>query len=270
MSSAPTVPSAALDVDLRTALDDPRRLIALDAVHNFRDLGGYPTDDGRMTQWGRLYRADGLYRLSGDDLDAVRRLGLRTVIDLRTDEEVDLRGRFPIDYHPVTYHQLSVIDTTWDRLPRHEVTERTPAEFLEWAYLRMLDARAPRFAQAIGHLADAGVLPAVFHCAAGKDRTGVLAMLVLGALGVRHEYIVADYAKTTEATERLRAWTRREHPEAMAGIADTPTAFMASLPEAMAGVLDTICTAHGSVRQYVRHLGVPDHHLHALEHALLA
>ena len=78
-------------------VNDPRRLIALDGVHNFRDMGGYPTVDGRTTRWGRLYRADGLFRLTTDDVEALRPLGLRTVVDLRTQEEIDLRGRFPVE-----------------------------------------------------------------------------------------------------------------------------------------------------------------------------
>ena len=106
---------------------DPRRVLHLDAVHNFRDLGGYPTEDGRTTKWGVLYRADGLYRLAGHDLEKVRDLGLKKVIDLRTDEELDVRGRFPLEYHPVTFHHLSVMDTTWVELPEVEITDRTPA-----------------------------------------------------------------------------------------------------------------------------------------------
>ena len=84
--SAPTLPDVG---------SDPRRLIRLDAVHNFRDVGGYPTADGRTTRWRTLFRADGLYRLAGDDLEIVRALGLRTVIDLRTDGELADAARSP-------------------------------------------------------------------------------------------------------------------------------------------------------------------------------
>ena len=97
----------------------PRRLIALDGVHNFRDLGGYPTADGRTTRWGRLYRADGLFRLTTDDVEALRPLGLRTVVDLRTHEELELRGRFPVEAHPVAFHHIPVLDTTWARPDEH-------------------------------------------------------------------------------------------------------------------------------------------------------
>lgn len=249
---------------------DPRRVLHLDAVHNFRDLGGYPTEDGRTTKWGVLYRADGLYRLAGHDLEKVRDLGLKKVIDLRTDEELDVRGRFPLEYHPVTFHHLSVMDTTWVELPEVEITDRTPAEFLEWAYLEMLRDAADRFARAIDHLGEDDCLPAVFHCAAGKDRTGVLAMLLLGAMRVRHEFIVADYALTGEGMERMRDWARRESPEILERMAGEPTAFHEAVPEAMAGVISAICQRHGSLRDYVLHLGVPQVALDGLEAGFLA
>ena len=73
----------------------PERLIALDNVHNFRDLGGYSTTDGRTIRWRMLFRADGLHGMSPADLEIVRELGLRTVIDLRSNKELDERGRFP-------------------------------------------------------------------------------------------------------------------------------------------------------------------------------
>ena len=90
----------------------PQRLIDLGAVHNFRDLGGYVADDGREVRWRRLFRADGLDRLTAADLDLLRPFGLRTVIDLRSAGEIDQRGRFPFEQYPVTFHHLAVIDTT--------------------------------------------------------------------------------------------------------------------------------------------------------------
>ena len=249
--------------------DDPRRVIRLDAVHNFRDLGGYPTTDGRVTRWGRLYRADGLYRLSGSDLEVVRALGLQVVIDLRTDEEIHLHSRFPFEFHPVQYHHLSVMDTTWVELPEIEITGRRPEEFLEWAYLDMLRTAGDRFAMALDHLAEPGNLPAVFHCAAGKDRTGVLALLVLGALGVQHEYIVADYALTADGMERMREWARRESPEILERMAEHPVAFNEALPDAMHAVITAIVERHGSLRDFVLHLGVPAESLARLEAELL-
>ena len=232
---------------------DPRRLIALDAVHNFRDMGGYPAAGGHTTRWRTLFRADGLSRLAGDDLESVRELGLRTVIDRRSHAELADRGTFPHDLHPVDFHHVPVIDSTWQHLGRTDADD--PVAFLEWAYNDMLREGPQRFAQAIEQLSQADAFPAVFHCAAGKDRTGVLAMLLLGSLGVPHEYIVADYALTIEGIERLRAWAQREAPQLWERMADTPTAFLAAVPEAMARVIDSICEV-GTIRDYTLGLGV--------------
>src|SRR5271166_4913778 len=87
----------------------PDRLLPLVGAYNFRDLGGYPTTDGRQTRWGRLFRSDTLHELTDEDLDAVRALGLVTVIDLRTPTEVARIGRGPLADEPVHYLNASVL-----------------------------------------------------------------------------------------------------------------------------------------------------------------
>jgi protein-tyrosine phosphatase len=245
------------------------RVITLDAVHNFRDLGGYPTADGRTTRWRALFRADGLNRLTPADLEIVRELGIRTVIDLRTDAELEQRGRFPIDAHPVWFHHLPIIDVTWD--PNEISDPNLPAaEFLLEKYLEMLDMGEVRIGQAFHHLAMPGALPAVFHCAAGKDRTGLLAALVLSALGVPDEVVVNDYALTAEAMVRMRAWFKTHHPDYFRRMEDeTPSAFLQAEPAAMAGLLAKLRERYGTPRDYVMSLGVPSVVLGELERALL-
>jgi protein-tyrosine phosphatase len=247
---------------------DPARLVALEAVHNFRDLGGYATADGRTMKWRTLFRADGLYRLTPGDVATLEPLGLRTVIDLRSDSELDERGRFPVDVHPVVFHHLPIIDATWADLERPDY-ERDE-DFLIWAYQEMLTVGAPRFAKAFDALAEPGALPAVFHCAAGKDRTGLLAALLLGSLGVSHDDIVADYALTVEGMARFRIWAEREWPEWSARMATMPAAFTAALPEAMRHIVDELSADHGSIRDYVRSIGVSDDTLATLESVLLS
>ena len=246
---------------------EPERLVALEAVHNFRDLGGYATADGRRTRWRTLFRADGLYRLTPADVAALEPLGLRTVIDLRSAPELAERGRFPVDVHPVVFHHLPIVDATWANIERPEY-ERDE-DFLIWAYQEMLTVGAPRFALAFDALAEPGALPAVFHCAAGKDRTGLLAALLLGSLGVAHDAIVADYALTVEGMARFRVWAAREWPEFMERLASMPAAFGAALPEAMHHILDELCAEHGTIRNYVRSIGVGDDTLATLESVLL-
>jgi protein-tyrosine phosphatase len=247
---------------------DPRRLVRLDAVHNFRDMGGYPTVDGRTTRWRRLFRADGLYRLSGTDLEVVRELGLRTVIDLRTFAELDERGTFPHDAHPVQFHHVPVIDSTWTAAHAETMPDE-PADFLEQAYISMLDEGEERLAEALVVLSEADALPAVFHCAAGKDRTGMLAMMVLGCLDVLDEYIVADYALTAEGMERMREWSAREYPDLHARIMAGPAIFSAAVPEAMLRMIGHVRQRHGSIRQFALNVGVPADAIERLRTELL-
>lgn len=258
-----------IEVDL-TIVDDPDRLIALDGVHNFRDLGGYVMGDGRMIGWGRLFRADGLHRLTDDDLDLFDAIGVRTVVDLRSAGEVEQHGTFPFERHAVAFHALPVIDATWRDvdIPEFDDTEQGEIDFLTWAYRDMLAVGGVRFAQAIRQLAIPGSTPAVFHCAAGKDRTGVLAALVLAGLGVHQDVIVADYGLTRAGMERMLAWVGTNHPEMAARMSETPSFMLAAHPQAMANTLDGLISEYGSIRNYLTTIGIGDAILETLAEAL--
>ena len=257
-----------------SALEIPR-VLALEAAYNFRDLGGYAAPGRRVTRWRTLFRADGLHRLTVADMGVMEEIGLRTVIDLRTADELVERGRFPLDVHPVGYHHVSLMDVIWDPGQAPAETSGAPvADFLLHRYIEMIDGAGARIGDIFAILADPHALPAVFHCAAGKDRTGILAALLLSSLGVVDDDVVADYALTGEAVPRmLAAWkaAAAANPpvEGVAPATPTPAAFLAAEPDAMAGLLTLIREVHGSTRQYVRTLGVSDAVLADLEAALL-
>ena len=140
------------------------------------------------------------------------------------------------------------------------------AEFLRDRYLDMLVHGGDSIGRAVELISSD--TPALFHCAAGKDRTGLLAMLVLGAVGVGHDDIVEDYALTSASMDEFRANAARD-PLVAAGLANTPVMFFAADPAAMSRVLTDIEAAHGSVRGYVRSIGVGPDVLAALEANLL-
>ena len=237
------------------AVNHPNRLVVMEAVHNFRDLGGYPTESGRVTEWRRVFRADGLQRLTDADLEVVGRLGVRTVIDLRSHDERAERGTFPVDRHEVDLHHLPVIDTTWDPEEAGAML-RDEAEFLLTKYHVMLRDGGRRVGRAIELIGEHGAGSIVFHCAAGKDRTGIVAALLLAGLGVPDSVIEADYALSAEASERMRAWVVERAPEYAEQFAKVPPVFFAAHPAAIRGLLDDLRSDHGSIRDYCETIGV--------------
>ncbi len=231
--------------------DGACRDVALEHVFNLRDLGGYPTTDGRRIRWGRVYRGAGLQRLTGADLETVRELGWATVIDLRTDREIDATGMCPgsAAQRPVVHRPM--IRTTWDRalLDPAQPTE----EFLRDRYRDMLCEGAGTIREVIELLASDDGLPAVFYCAAGKDRTGVMAAVLHDVLGVDHDTIARDYHLSKERVDRIRA---RAHAHAEATMVAQPEAFMQAPAGAMSLLLTWLARAHGGAEGYLLSVGV--------------
>jgi protein-tyrosine phosphatase len=238
------------------------RLIALEGAVNFRDLGGYATLDGRRTRWRVLFRADGLSELSQTDFSVMRDLGIRTVVDLRSGHEVE-QSRFDVEAHPVDFHHFPFIN----QLPDVEQWDRRPG-LLGAQYKEMLDDAAPQIIGALEVLTAADSRPAVFHCTAGKDRTGLLSALVLSLLGVPEETVVADYALSGEAMERLRAKLIVKYPDSKDTISDIDEVFSAN-PANMVELFAYLRERYGSVTEYAGAVGVPDAVVACLREELL-
>jgi protein-tyrosine phosphatase len=244
------------------------RGVVFDACFNFRDLGGHETADGRRVRTGLLYRADTLHRLADRDLDVLRGLRLRTVIDLRTRDELDRFGRAGLADDEVVHLHLPMID----EVRREDIAPDEAAPSPEQRgelYFRMVERGGPAVADALRALAGPDALPAVFHCTAGKDRTGVLAALVLGLLGVPDEDIAADYAVTERARERRWAWMEANEPELAAAYAQMPTWMWEARAETMLTFLSLVRARHGSIPALLADLGLDQPTLATLTARLL-
>jgi protein-tyrosine phosphatase len=184
-------------------MTDPRRHLPFDRLHNFRDLGGYRSADGRTVAWGALYRADSLGKLQpgGPDWHRFLALGVRTVIDLRYPWEIEAKGRIP-EAGRFTYANLSIEHRPYDQAEIDPALD--PWRFLADRFAEVAEDGVAEIREAVELLA-AGPGPAVFHCTSGKDRTGLIAALVLTLLDVSEEQILADFALTELATARLTA-----------------------------------------------------------------
>jgi protein-tyrosine phosphatase len=233
----------------------PSRTLVLEGCVNFRDLGGYRTRDGHQIGWRRLFRADGLNRLSDSDRLLLLELGLATVIDLRTVDEAEQRGRFPVDAVPVRYVDLPLTDV----LPSpEELPDWGEASYVASRYGRMVDEGGPVLTRAIEVLAAAGSLPAVVHCSAGKDRTGVLSALVLAFLDVPDETIVEDYALSAAAMDRLLERLKAEYPDSVEEVEKFAPAILHVVPETMEEFLESIRGVYGSYEGLAAALGVTE------------
>lgn len=246
-------------------MDD--RWLALEGNDNARDLGGLPTVDGRTTRRGVLVRSDTLQELTPADVTLLRgRYGLRTVVDLRTPLEAEKEGRGLLAVEPVAYHNLPFVpdEVVVPGDPGHEliVTERREQDRVEH-YLDYLRRAGGVVAPALRVLARPGAAPAVFHCAAGKDRTGVLAALLLEIAGVRREAVVADYAATNERLHRVAARLRRL-PTYAADTSRRSDEDLRSDPQTMRDFLARIDAGHGGAAGWARARGVSEEQLAAL------
>jgi protein-tyrosine phosphatase len=165
---------------------DQRRHLELAGTRNLRDIGGYRTRDGRQTRWGTVYRSDCLDRLTAESRRELIALGIRTIVDLRDNEEVAARPNVLPDAATVRYRRLPV----WDEPPPKDVALPLRTE----GYARTLDHGGGQFVGIVRALLEPGAVPALVHCASGKDRTGVATALLLSAVGVGREDVAADYA----------------------------------------------------------------------------
>ncbi len=241
-------------------MDAPTRLVPLQGSFNFRDLGGYPGRDGRRTRWGRVFRSDALHELTAGDVVVLRRLGLRTVVDLRTERELHRTGRGPLEPEPVAFHHLPVVQEgvrgTVTADAEALAAPAPPGDDLAERYLWYLEVGRTALVGALVLLADADRYPLVFHCAAGKDRTGVLAALVLGLAGVDREVIVADYVMTAERLRPImERW--RSDPDVAERMATVPPSRFSVEASTMEGFLDGLAAHHGGARSWAIGAGVP-------------
>jgi protein-tyrosine phosphatase len=151
---------------------------------------------------------------------------------------------------------MPILENVWDAAVYGTISDA--AAFLTDRYIDMLLQGGISIAQSLAVLAHRKAYPAVFHCAAGKDRTGVLAAVVLSLLGVDDETIADDYALSACAVEKMTEWAATHHPEAREEMAAQPRAFLEAPGAAMLGLLDWVATEYGSMRTYVAYLGVDD------------
>jgi protein-tyrosine phosphatase len=240
------------------ALADGRHL-RVDGTSNLRDVGGYPTHSGGSVVWRTLFRSDSLHRLDSRGVAGLAALDLHTIVDLRADIEVEQRPSALAGLPARIVHAPIVRDPT--------VLPSMTGLSAEYRYT--IDECGGSIGAAVRELCAPGALPALVHCAAGQDRTGIVIALVLAVLGVPDELIGADYSlssvyldpDSTAVIGRLKA----------TGSGDSVTAELLSSPAGL--ILNVLAWARaagdGSVSGYLKAHGVGAPDLAALRSALV-
>jgi len=226
------------------------RRVPFEGITNFRDLGGYRTRSGERTRWGLVFRAEALHGLAPGDMALYARLGMRTTYDLRSEMERQAHpGPFPSRWVEVVGRPRDA-DVAQPLAGR--VTLDDGERVLGDLYVGLIEHSATKIGGLLSELTTDGALPAVFHCHAGKDRTGVVAALLLSALGVDRETVLEDY----ELTSRYRSRAQQDPtfrrlveeyaitPEAAAGVLNTPR-------WAMEQALDHLDRQYGGIDRYL-------------------
>ena len=222
----------------------PSRALPIGGAFNARDIGGYDTPAGPIA-WRRLMRSGGLDAIDDADRAVLAELGVRTVLDLRRDEELETR--------PNQLGELNVRTIRVSITPGSLTSEPDAMPTLTDIYTAIVESSGPALAEAINVLAEPAALPAWVHCTAGKDRTGVVVALVLALVGVDDQVIIEDYAVSeallgTAFVERLSAG----NPD----IAEIASDLLASPPALIASVLEQIRASHGGVAEFLVHHGM--------------
>jgi len=248
--------------------------IDLEGAVNVRDLGGLPTADGGSTVPNRLLRSENLQELSPADISKlVEDIGVTTVVDLRTTGEREIEGPAPLDvvpglrhaHHPVLLELGSASEAVAEALLVTKVERdraRYPDDITCGHYLGYLEERPEEVTGALRSIATAEGA-AIVHCAAGKDRTGVVVALALTAADVRPEAIVADYMATADRIEEIIGRLRRSKTYAEDVISRALQAHLPR-PETMRACLEQLDVRYGGLPRWLAGHGSADDELSRL------
>ena len=205
---------------------DDQRVIDLKGTTNTRDIGGYQTDDLRTLRWGQIIRSEKLSRLTASDFQKLEEIGVKTVIDLRTDREHQQSPTVWQGDNPPQFHHFPIGDAHNDwfnaqrrMMKENRFTEEQALDHMVEGYRMIADVGPASLSKLMEVVLDQSNWPVLIHCSAGKDRAGVAVALILEALGVDRETIMEDYLLTNEVgrSEEKAIFMARERSQSSGG-----------------------------------------------------
>ena len=230
---------------------------------NVRDLGGVPLTDGTETRFGELVRADNIRLMTDDGWRALAEHGVTRIVDLRWPEELEMDAPRDVDIDVVNVPLFGELDPNFDDPIDEYIPTNDAAGYFGWMYERAWEEHRAEIGQALAAIADAPPGVTLFHCFAGKDRTGLVAALLLRLAGATIDDVAADYALSEQNLDADRTW-----------IDSAPTdddrrrrmLRVQSPAEAMAHALRLV----GDVETYLRDAGLNDAQIARLRQRLAA
>jgi protein-tyrosine phosphatase len=231
------------------------RIVALEGSHNLRDIGGYPATGGATTAWRKVFRSGTMSELEIEGLRQLGELKLRAVCDMRsTSERTRKPSRFPdaYDFELVTREYDSSVADITRTLRQPGLTRDGAHEIVRGFYRDLPYEQAPMYRILFKRLAS-GQLPLLFHCSAGKDRTGAAAAILLDVLGVPREAIMQDYLLTNDFLERGTELARKDAWSSSFGQVDEEIfkALMSADETYLEALFDQLDSRHGSTSRYL-------------------
>lgn len=238
-----------------------QRHLPLEGCRNIRDLGGYPTPEGKSTRWGAVLRADNLDKLPPTSQQVLLDYGLTTVIDLRTEWEVENWPDVFATSEKVAYLQLPLFNA--GLLPELDLLPT-----LHDSYCHILENCTEQIRSIIEAIAGTKTGCSIIHCATGKDRTGIIAALLLGLAGVSSSTIIEDYALTGYYLADLIGEWRQSAIVAGRDMVAFELEVSAA-PETMTFTLASLQERFGGVAGYLQAIGLSDATLEQLRARLV-
>lgn len=236
------------------------RVLGLEGGVNFRDLGGYPTHDGKRVKWGMIYRSGTLANLTRRDWQYLGAMRVRTVCDFRSQDEVlEEPYRYPFGMHYL-HHPIQTDESTLQRVRTMLFSPHKLGDIMRHIYEKIvIDDNPALFKLVFDRLTNPAALPLVIHCVAGKDRTGIVAAVLLAVLGVPDEIIIADYTLSNHYYHTFAAYAQAtlDRVRWLKLSSDVIQPFLLADARIIAHTLDHIREKYGSVEGYlVNHAGV--------------
>lgn len=180
-------------------VDKYDRFIPIKGAWNFRDTGGYITKNGKSIKWKNVYRAGQLSKITEEDISYLKDLGIKTIIDLRTIRELETQPNVVMDNINDIHMPINDSDYCEDNCK----TNKNLNEVMKNSYMYMIDKRAEKFGHVLKLFTSEENFPIVFHCMAGKDRTGITALLLYMIAGLDEDTIISDYTLSNYASSRI-------------------------------------------------------------------